>query len=132
MPRPTASVAWARVRVRRSGAHRTAQYSPNPTPDPTPTPTPDPDPDPDPNAVGYNYAAQYGPQPGDRILPTEGETWDPAMPEGWTEASLLTRTLTRTLTLTSKQPPASSPNPNPNPDPKQQAAVSGYGSSHAP
>ena len=25
-------------------------------------------------AVGYNYAAQYGPQPGDRILPTEGET----------------------------------------------------------
>ena len=48
-------------------------------------------------AVGYNYAAQYGPQPGDRILPTEGETWDPAMPEGWTEVRL---TLTLTLTLT--------------------------------
>jgi len=38
--------------------------------------------------MGYNYAAQYGPQPGDRILPKEGDTWDPAMPEGWTEVAL--------------------------------------------
>ena len=40
--------------------------------------------------MGYNYAAQYGPQPGDAILPTEGDTWEPALPEGWTE---VTRTL---------------------------------------
>mmetsp|Transcript_23805 Transcript_23805/g.48367 ORF Transcript_23805/g.48367 Transcript_23805/m.48367 type:complete len:181 (+) Transcript_23805:60-602(+) len=38
--------------------------------------------------MGYNYAAQYGPQQGDPILPTEGDTWDPAMPEGWTEVQL--------------------------------------------
>ena len=38
--------------------------------------------------MGYNYAAQYGPQPGDPILPTEGDTWDPAMPEGWSEIQL--------------------------------------------
>ena len=39
-------------------------------------------------AVGYNYAAQYGPQPGDPILPKEGDTWEPAMPEGWVEVAL--------------------------------------------
>jgi len=38
--------------------------------------------------MGYNYAAQYGPQPGDAILPTEGDTWEPALPEGWTEVAL--------------------------------------------
>mgnify|MGYP004123030843 CR=1 FL=1 len=56
-------------------------------------------------AVGYNYAAQYGPQPGDPILPKEGDTWEPALPEGWTEVTrtrtpALTRTLTLALTLT--------------------------------
>ena len=34
------------------------------------------------------YAKQYGPQPGDPILPTDGDTWDPAMPAGWTEVEL--------------------------------------------
>ena len=66
---------------------------------------PNPSPNPRPNAVGYNYAAQYGPQPGDAILPTEGDTWEPALPEGWTEVTrtrtlALTRTLTLALTLT--------------------------------
>ena len=55
-----------------------------------PNPHPNPNPNPGPNAVGYNYAAQYGPQPGDAILPTDGDTWEPALPEGWTE---VTRTL---------------------------------------
>ena len=40
--------------------------------------------------MGYNYAAQHGPQPGDPILPTEGDTWDPALPEGWIEVALPT------------------------------------------
>ena len=38
--------------------------------------------------MGYNYAAQYGPQLGDPILPKEGDTWEPAMPEGWVEVAL--------------------------------------------
>ena len=30
--------------------------------------------------MGFNYNAQYGPQPGDPILPNDGDTWDPALP----------------------------------------------------
>jgi hypothetical protein len=40
--------------------------------------------------MGYNYAAQYGPQPGDPILPEAGDVWTPAMPDGWTEVALPT------------------------------------------
>lgn len=38
--------------------------------------------------MGYNYAAQYGPQPGDPILPQDGDSWTPAMPDGWVEVAV--------------------------------------------
>ena len=65
--------------------HSSSGYSARTTRNPNPHPNPNPNPGP--NAVGYNYAAQYGPQPGDAILPTDGDTWEPALPEGWTEVS---------------------------------------------
>jgi hypothetical protein len=40
--------------------------------------------------MGYNYEGTYGPQPGDPILPTEGDTWTPALPERWVEVALRT------------------------------------------
>ena len=86
---PTAAAPTAQLlRVQRT--RTTRNPNPNPNPNPSPNIAESPRPSPNPNAVGYNYAAQYGPQPGDAILPTEGDTWEPALPEGWTE---VTRTL---------------------------------------
>ena len=90
---PLPVVSTPAVQLEPSAAARTAQLLRGRRTRTTPIaeiPRPNPSPSPRPNAVGYNYAAQYGPQPGDAILPTEGDTWEPALPEGWTE---VTRTL---------------------------------------